>query len=452
MARADRLAVSKTLRKFFPTAKLRRWARESGASVRLRRIDPIEFFWVLVFGFSAGSERSIAALRRSYERVTGKSVEESSFYNRFNPGLVKMLKQALAHAFEQSVRGGQKLEGILAQFADVLITDSTVIRLHRLLSKEYPACRTNHTHAALKAHMIMSVTGASRQKVKVTSERVHDGPALKIGSWVRAKLLLFDLGYFRYQLFARIHDNGGFFVARLKENASPLITAVHQGRGEGLVGEKLKDILDSLKRKQLDIEVEVGCVKRRGKGKTYRSQRRFRVVGQRDQNNQWRLYITNVASTDLQVDDVCATYALRWQVELLFRELKSCYRAAQLPSRNPQVVEALIYAAIITLLVSRELLSRLVRTTFPRATKKLPTRRFARLMAQIGQDLLALVLTRRNDAKSRSLQKTIRRMLETEAPDPNRTRLGLLQQIENRTHRYSDRPRQNATKHRLQCA
>ena len=39
-------------------------------------------------------------------------------------------------------------------------TDSTVMRLHDLLEKAFPACRTNHTLAALKMHVVLSVTGA----------------------------------------------------------------------------------------------------------------------------------------------------------------------------------------------------------------------------------------------------------------------------------------------------
>jgi hypothetical protein len=33
------------------------------------------------------------------------------------------------------------------------MTDSTLIRLHDLLKAKWPACRTNHTQAALKAHL-----------------------------------------------------------------------------------------------------------------------------------------------------------------------------------------------------------------------------------------------------------------------------------------------------------
>ncbi|WP_449288764.1 hypothetical protein [Methanolobus psychrotolerans] len=36
-----------------------------------------------------------------------------------------------------------------------------------------------------------------------------------------------DLGFYKHQLFARIQDNGGYFVSRLKKNADPLLVNVN---------------------------------------------------------------------------------------------------------------------------------------------------------------------------------------------------------------------------------
>ncbi len=97
------------------------------------------------------------------------------------------------------------------EIRDVLCVDSTVIRLHDALASCWPACRTNHTLAAVKMHTVLNVRGLGPHRVKITSERVHDGPVLRAGRWVKGRLLLFDLGYFRYALFAAIHQQGGFF-------------------------------------------------------------------------------------------------------------------------------------------------------------------------------------------------------------------------------------------------
>jgi hypothetical protein len=201
MAGIPSIDVRGTLRKLFCDAWLRRLAYACGMVRRRRKVDPVALFWTLVLGFGAGQERTLAGLRRSYVRATGTRLEESSFYDRFTPGLVQMLKQALGHALTATGPCAQSLRGALAGFAPfatsgVLLADATVVRLHPLLARVYPATRTNHTRAAVKLHALMSVTGAGRQSLRFTAERRHEVRGLKVGPWVAGRLLLFDLGYF----------------------------------------------------------------------------------------------------------------------------------------------------------------------------------------------------------------------------------------------------------------
>ena len=68
------------------------------------------------------------------------------------------------------------------------------------------------------------------------------------------------------------------------------------------------------------------------------------------------MYITNLLHETLWPQQVSALYRFRWEIELLFRELKSSYRLDELPSSKPQIVKVLILASVLTLVVSRVLL------------------------------------------------------------------------------------------------
>jgi IS4 transposase len=249
----------------FPKALLQRLARETGAVRRLREVDPVDLFWVLVLSFGSGGERTIADLRRSYEKVTGENVSASSFYNRFTPTLTGFLRAVFAQGLEKLSRCTEGAAAVLGEIRDVLCVDSTVIRLHDALASCWPACRTNHTLAAMKLHMVLNVRGVGPQRVKITSERVADGPALRAGEWVKGRLLLFDLGYFRYALFAAIAAHGGFFLTRLKDNANPTLRRLHRqhrGRAMAVEGWGLREIRSRLRRTVLDAEAEI-CFQRR---------------------------------------------------------------------------------------------------------------------------------------------------------------------------------------------
>jgi IS4 transposase len=320
----------------------------------------------------------------------------------------------------------------------VILTDATVVRLHELLADVYPACRTNHTKAALKAHAVMSVRGAGRQSIKITSERVHDGPVFKVGPWVKGHLLLFDLGYFKYGLFARIGEQGGYFISRLKQSANPKVVETnrrHRGRAVSVEGEKLRDVIGKMQREVVDVMAEFSFKRRVYAGVRRGDRQVLRVVGIRDeQTGEYHLYVTNIPVEKLTAEDIRSTYALRWEIELLFKELKSHYRLEDLPSRKQVVVESLLYAAILTLVVSRKLLH-YVKRKLGEQGERVPTQRWAAVVASVAQELLMLVT--RPPREVNWLEKHVTTTLLHEAVDPNVGRPGRLARVENGTHRYT---------------
>ena len=231
MARTPENTVEAALCHLFPSTWLEAQARPTGMVQRQRKVNPISLFWTLVLSFGIGKEHRLVSLRRAYEEATGVLLSASSFYDRFSGRLVLFLQQACQHALRQVTMNSEVLQGALSAFYDVLITDATVLRLHDLLKNSYAGCRTNHTKAAAKLHLVHSVFGKSEHRIQLTAERRHESRVLKIGDWVKERLLLFDLGYFSYALFDRIHRCGGFFVSRLKEGCNPMLVAVHQGDG-----------------------------------------------------------------------------------------------------------------------------------------------------------------------------------------------------------------------------
>jgi IS4 transposase len=275
----------------------------------------------------------------------------------------------------------------------VVLADATVLKLHQALKKIYPGCRTNHSPAAAKLHAVLGVTGAGRSSVKVTSERVNDRRTLVIDDWVRGKLLIFDLGYYQFQLFRRIVQKRGHFISRLKENANPKIVAVHVGSSD-FVGQRLQEVLSGLRREVLDVEVEVVCTARAYKGFQSRTKVTFRVVAIRDtEERDYHCYITSLPKEVASAIEVARIYAARWGIELLFKELKSGYRIDQLVSSRKEVVEVLIYTALITLITSRALMNFILSKIKDEALRiRATTGRWWKLFAAYAQEILLLVV------------------------------------------------------------
>jgi len=422
MPRIQPTTVVQILTSLFPTEALWRSAKATGVVKRVRKVNVAAFFWTLVLGFGVGKLRSLADLQRAYENRSGVSLEESSFQDRFTPALARWLRDLAVDVLASIATQPQRLAGVLAGFRDLLLVDSTVLRLRDLLKGSFAGCRTNHTKAAAKLHVVMSVASCSPTRLKLTPERTNDRtPWRRVGGWVKDCLLLFDLGYFGYHHFVLIHENGGFFISRLKANANPRVVAQNRlwrGRSKPVVGLNLRDAVVGLQREVLDVDVEVGFDRRVYDGKRRRDRHVFRVVGVfDDETRTYHLFMTNVPANRLEGSDIAKTYRLRWQIELLFKELKQHYRLDQIPSGKKVVVEALIFAAILTLVASHVLLDA-ARRRLPTG-RTIPPLRWAAVFDALAPTLLSMVV----DAV------TLRRVLAdpwmlllAQAADPNLAR------------------------------
>jgi IS4 transposase len=133
---------------------------------------------------------------------------------------------------------------------ELVVADATIFRLQDLLADAYPA--THENQAGAKLHLVHNVTDETLERLDLTDERTHESSRFKNATWLEGRLLLFDLGYFKHHRFARIDENGGFFVSRLKRSSNPEIVEelrTWRGNGKPLVGERVWDVLDDLHRK-----------------------------------------------------------------------------------------------------------------------------------------------------------------------------------------------------------
>ena len=330
----------------FPPEWLREKARDTGLIKRERKIDPVTMFWVLTLGYGTFLQRTLASLKRNYETASNRALSDSSWYYRFTPELVAFLRECVARGLEYLAQDpGRTLNERLSPFEDVLIQDSTIIRLHEKLAKIWPATRSRKAAAGFKLGVLTSAIASGPKSVALYAERTNDLKTLRIGPWIKDRILLIDLGFYKYQVFTRIKENGGYFVSRLKSNANPLILEVnrtYRGRSIEIQGKHLQDVLNNLKRQVRDVDVEVVFNRRAYQGKERKDSERFRPVAVYNADEEkYHLYITNISTDLLKPEEVARLYGARWEVVILFKELKSKYALDVVPTANPQVIEAL---------------------------------------------------------------------------------------------------------------
>ena len=421
--------IGRVLSGAFPTDWLWAKARETGVVERVREVNPVVLFWTLVLGFGVNAQRSIASLHRRYEEGAGRTVAYSSFYDRFSPELVSFMHEAVKHGLEylSGTATSRRLKDSYARFQDLLIQDSTILRLHEALAKKWPAARSRKVAAGVKVATVISVAQGGPTTVKLMGERTSDVRTLRVGPWVKGRVLLVDLGYFKYGIFDRIDAYEGFFVSRVKENADPTVTRllrVVRGRSVPVESERLRDVLPRLRREVLDAEVEVTFRHREYRGSTSRAKRSFRLIAiLNEETRGYHTYLTNIPGDVLTAEEIGALYRARWEVELVFKELKSAYALDELGIKNARAVEALVWTAILTLITSRLLHRAATRLSGAEEIVRFTHLRWARVFREQAPGILNDIL-RYEGIENIARERLV--LMTWVAKDPNRSRTRLL--------------------------
>jgi putative transposase len=383
-------AVRTLLSSVFPSDFINDRARECGVVERDRDIDIRMLVWTLAVGFAVGGEtRSIADYRRAYNAATNQSIAPSSFYDRFTENLHNLLSELLEHALDE-VAVPHHVSPAFDRFRDVIAADATIFRLQQHLS-EFEASHDDASGVML--YLVHNVTEQSVISDEITDETTHESTLFETGSWLRGRLFLLDLGFFKYRRFALIDENDGFFVSRLKESANPLITAAPRtlrGNSIDIEGSQVFDIVGDLHRQYIDVDVVVEFDRRKYDDQQSTDTKQFRVVGVLNPDtDDHHLYMTNLPRKEFSASQIATLYRARWEVELLFRELKSRYALEEFDTSKEHIVKIQITAALLTLVVSRAILRVLVDHAEERGEDvSFPTERWATTFRSYAQLIL----------------------------------------------------------------
>jgi len=382
-------------------------ARETGFMQRKRKLDPFLLVFVLIFGVSSHLKPTLEEIQRHYVDLDdnpkiGTSIRYQSFRKRFNHKLADFLKSLMDHYIDQMVhKSPAHLKGIVEDFKDILVQDSSIIRISKKLYELHPAARSRDNSAGLKIHAIYSVVYHSFKSAIITTERVHDSKMLKIGPEIENILLINDLGYYSLKTFSKIQEYGGFFVSRVKSNALFKVVSINSGPPEitSIVDHNCfkningDDFLDRMPKKgvfDLICSFHIGD-ERINKVKTP-ILKDFRVIcAWNPLAEKWHLYITNLDKEVFSADDIHELYRFRWVIELIFKELKGDYDLGKMLLGNEPMAFIHIYSMVLRFIISRDLFTWIVSTTQKNDNGKYTPMLWSKVFSEKGLEFLSIL-------------------------------------------------------------
>ena len=193
----------------------------------------------------------------------------------------------------------------------------------------------------IKVHTVINVDEKVPSLVWFSPATTHDYNFLKKLKCDGNTIYVFDKGYNDYKAFKHFTDNEKGFVTRIKDNAS----------FDVIKTKEVSEAIDSGVLRDEIIEIEVK------NGKTI-SKLKVRKVRFYDRENKREFeFITNLF--ELRADLIAALYKIRWQIELLFKQLKQNYSLRYFLGDNENAIKIQIYCVLIVNLLIVEIKKKL---------------------------------------------------------------------------------------------
>ena len=213
---------------------------------------------------------------------------------------------------------------------DVKIVDSTTISLFKDILKCVGRKATNgKSKGGIKAHSVISVDEKVPNLVWFTAATTHDHKFLKKLKCDEHTVYIFDKGYNDYKAFEHFTEQKTGFVTRIKDNAKYEVTlknVIPENIHSGVLTDEI-------------IEVEVDKEGTKTKLK-------LRKIKYYDRENK-RIFefISNLF--DFRADTIAALYKARWQIELLFKQIKQNFPLKYFLGDNENAIKIQIYCVLI---------------------------------------------------------------------------------------------------------
>jgi len=213
--------------------------------------------------------------------------------------------------------------------------DSTTITLFKEILK---GCGRNPKEGkkkgGIKAHTIIDLNDNMPCFVRYTEAVRHDHMLLSEVHLSKGSFIVFDRGYVDYTQYERFTQEGIFYVTRLKDNA------VYQSGQEY----DIPDEADSGILKDEEIILSYGT--------NDRQKHRCRRIAYWDSGNK-RLLVFLTNHCEISAEKIAQIYKKRWQIELLFKQLKQNFPLKYFLGDNQNAIEIQIWMAMLAnLLIS----------------------------------------------------------------------------------------------------
>jgi hypothetical protein len=326
-------SVFHDLLKLVPWGEVERLTARHAADASARLLKTKEHLIALLYGQFSGA----ASLR---ELVGGLESHAAGLYH-LGGTAVKRSTLADANAVRPSAVFSGLLSALMVQAHRrlrqelgecVRLIDSTSIRLTELSAHW---AQFSAGVSGVKAHIIYDPDADCPCYLAVTATRVNDITAAHAMPIEPGATHVFDLGYYDYEWWARLHEQGCRIVTRFKSNTPLAVTSERPVPADGTL---LSDRVGHLP-------------KRQAKNRKNPFTAEVREICVRIETGKILRILTNDLTASAQL--IADLYKRRWAIELFFRWVKQTLKIRHFLGTSENAVRIQIAVALIAFLLLR---------------------------------------------------------------------------------------------------
>ena len=345
------------LGRFFDKDRIEMESREAKFIQRPRKLTGLAFLGICVMQ-SFGQSLSMLCGMLGEFSIT---MCEQSLHERFTDNALAFMKRLFGQMLEMELSGGGPMD-FLGKFSGVFIQDSTVVKLPDSMAGLFKGTGGSAGASSVKLDFWLDVQDTAcwvDVRAGASSDNTQAVQKPKAGA-----LYLRDLGYFNMAFFALIVEGAAYFLSRLKSK-----TAVYEDKS----GKKVIDIGALAKKLRVDetlrISVFIGSRKfvpvsliiqklpaevvaaKIAKMKKDRHKRMTKVTKEALEWCEFNSYVTNIPMHWFDALTVIKIYAIRWQIEIIFKAWKSIFKIGEIGKMNACRIQCMLYGKLIWVLM-----------------------------------------------------------------------------------------------------
>lgn len=362
------------VREVFSEKELQKKAATSGFYKRKSDFTPTMFFDILLYCASGSQTSSLSQASFKVKTEHGFTITKQSIDGRFTKEAVAFVKEILKELLERQLSKVFSVD-FLSQFNHVRIKDSTRFNVPDKLREHFKGSGGSQgtSHACVCIQYEYDARSGKVLDLNVTDGTRNDSTdASETKTRItKGDLVLRDLGYFNLSVLSGFADQKAFFISRL--NASALIFEPETGDKIGF--KEMYDQMYKLKQTRCEKQVLVGKRKQEKlrliievvPDQVY--EERIRKVNKINRESGWttsedykarcrfNLFITNVSSDELSIDETMLLYRLRWQIELMFKNWKSVCKIDKIQPMKYERFACLLFSKLILIMLNIQIIN-----------------------------------------------------------------------------------------------